>query len=1471
MAKNANPLQPMSDPLPPGPTTSIEPPIIAHIGDQSATEDGAFSLDLSKAFSDVDSEASSFTYSVDLGSASTWLTWDATTQTFHGTPTNDNVGDATVYIKVYDETQNFDDTTFKITVANTNDDPTITAITHQTASVHQSFDFTLPANTISDVDLGDTLTVTATLPGGGSLPSWLRFDASTYRFYGTPGTGDVASITVEVTATDGHGGQPAIGEFIIDVTNDNHVPTVAHTIADQVATEDQAFSFTIPANTFQDADPSDTLTLTATVNGDALPTWLKFNAATRTFSGTPGHYDLKDLNVTVTASDGKDSVSDTFLLDLVAVNHAPTVNVPIADQEIRRYDEFSLTINSSTFQDIDTGDALTYKVTGAPSWLKYNAASHTLTGQPLKGDLGSYKVTVTATDTHNLSVSDTFVIDVVNRVPTGAVSGALAHGTEDIKTTVSTVQLTNGFSDGDFEDLMVRNLVLDKGATYTTTTDGYQITAKDDFNGVVTLTYDITDGNGGTIRGVTRTLTIDAVNDAPKLAAPLNDQTIKSGANFTYAMPTGTFTDVDKDTLQLSASVANGGSLPSWLKFDSKTGTFSGTPKAADEGQIDVIVTASDGKAQITDTFSITVDVGNHAPTGKATAKLAAGAEDTSYKLKSADLIAGFSDKDKDTLVVTDLTASDGATVTADGKNFIITPAKDFNGPVTLTYTVSDQNGGTVAASQTVKFRNVNDAPVLTAPISDPVKGKSGEVFSYTLPAKLFTDVDGDALHYSASLPGDKPLPAWLSFDPGSGTFSGTPTNDKAQTIRIRVEVHDDNGGFAQTDLVIALDPANRAPAGTPSSVLTHASEDTAYDLTVASLIAGMTDADGDTMAVKNLTVSDGATVTQTATGFTIDPADDFHGTLTLSYTVVDGNGGKTKVGQTLVVDSVNDAPVVAAAPATQSVKAGDTFSFTLPAKTFTDADGDSLTYSAKLAGGAALPSWLTFDAKTGKFSGTIDAHLSGLLNVVITASDGKASAETTLTLDIEKMNHAPTGTPSSVFAHLAEDSSVIVTTEQLLAGITDADGDTLTVHSLTAGTNATVTEVTGGFKITPAENYFGTLELNFVVYDGNDGRLSTKQSLTVDNVQDAPRFVDGLLDKTLVMNKGDGFDSADFSEVFTDPDGDTLTYSVKMANGDALSDVFSFNNGVLTLEKSSALFQTDYSIEVTASDGTASVSEIVNFTVTAKPKTLELSVDDDPTDGRVLSRLGKLFDKADGAITYQISGLGQNAAYVDAKGNLRVSDPDFFDFEARQSTDFVITATRADGRISVFNTSVAIADRAEGFIGTAGADSLQGDAGNNTLVGKGGDDSLNGGAGSDVLYGGKGDDVLNGGDSIKTTYIENDKFGFGTAIYEITETRDFSPDVFVLGRNSGHDRISGSWSYLDDVIDVSAAVGIDDLEDLKANHLTVSDDGAGGFYKLYTVTADDGSSISLSTRDYGELFWPPHGFDDVVLTMFRF
>ncbi len=82
-----------------------------------------------------------------------------------------------------------------------------------------------------------------------------------------------------------------------------------------------------------------------------------------------------------------------------------------------------------------------------------------------------------------------------------------------------------------------------------------------------------------------------------------------------------------------------------------------------------------------------------------------------------------------------------------------------------------------------------------------------------------------------------------------------------------------------------------------------------------------------------------------------------------------------------------------------QSVAVGKTFSIQVPAKTFVDDDGNNtLVYTAQLADGGALPTWIHFDPAKKIISG--NATAAGNYDITIIVTDkANAQASSTLTL----------------------------------------------------------------------------------------------------------------------------------------------------------------------------------------------------------------------------------------------------------------------------------------------------------------------------------------------------------------------------------------------------------------------------------------------------------------------------------------
>jgi Ca2+-binding RTX toxin-like protein len=309
----------------------------------------------------------------------------------------------------------------------TNGAPIVNApIADQSDSEDAPYLFTVPGDTFTDPDAGDALTYTAMCTDGAALPAWLTFDSSTRTFSGTPAQGDVGSVEVRITATDAQG-LSAGDSFTLSVENTNDAPTVAQPIADQAATEDQAFQFTIPSGTFADVDAVDTLTLSASLaDGSALPSWLALNGSL--LSGTPLNANVGGYDFRIIATDAAGATAaDVFHLDVANVNDAPVVATTIAEQSFEAGTPFVFALPAGTFADEDAGDALTYAASlfggGAlPPWLTFNAATATFSGSPQTADIGISQLAVTATDASGASTAADFGL-VVRAVAGSTVTG----------------------------------------------------------------------------------------------------------------------------------------------------------------------------------------------------------------------------------------------------------------------------------------------------------------------------------------------------------------------------------------------------------------------------------------------------------------------------------------------------------------------------------------------------------------------------------------------------------------------------------------------------------------------------------------------------------------------------------------------------------------------------------------------------------------------------------------------------------------------------------------------------------------------------------------------------------------------------------------------------------------------------------------------------------------------------------------
>ncbi len=146
------------------------------------------------------------------------------------------------------------------------------------------------------------------------------------------------------------------------------------------------------------------------------------------------------------------------------------------------------------------------------------------------------------------------------------------------------------------------------------------------------------------------------------------------------------------------------------------------------------------------------------------------------------------------------------ALVNAEGNIALNLPA-GYEGKVTFLYTIANAAGVTATAMAEVTIVP-NAAPVAASTIIDQT-ATPGEPWQFALPAGLFSDTDGDPLAYFATQADGSELPAWLSFNAATATFSGTPPANAGLPIEIRVEAYD---GFVISDLTFTLSSATPPP-----------------------------------------------------------------------------------------------------------------------------------------------------------------------------------------------------------------------------------------------------------------------------------------------------------------------------------------------------------------------------------------------------------------------------------------------------------------------------------------------------------------------------------------------------------------------------------------------------------------------------------------------------------------------------------
>jgi Ca2+-binding RTX toxin-like protein len=375
---------------------------------------------------------------------------------------------------------------------------------------------------------------------------------------------------------------------------------------------------------------------------------------------------------------------------------------------------------------------------------------------------------------------------------------------------------------------------------------------------------------------------------------------------------------------------------------------------------------------------------------------------------------------------------------------------------------------------------------------------------------------------------------------------------------------------------------------------LSGGTEDTAYTISATNLLQGFSDVDEDTLSVADLVATHGTLAKNNDGTWSFTPDGNFNGVVDLTYNVVDGKGGSIAANQSFTIAPVNDAPIVKQAIAAQNTLEDSPFTFTIPTDTFSDVDGDALTYTATLEDGKALPTWLTFNGTT--FSGTPTNDNVGSLSLKVTASDGKLSVSNLFNLSIANTNDAPTATNDNLATN--EDVPLTINAATLLGNDVDVDlGDSLSITAVTQpGQGQLIANGDGTYSYTPNANYNGTDSFTYTIRDREGATSTASVNLTVNAVNDNPDAINDIV--TARQGTSKTFLAADLLANDSDIEGNTLTLT-QVSNAQNGTAALDSNGNVIFTANANV---TTASFEYTLRDGnggtdTAVVSVLVGMT----------------------------------------------------------------------------------------------------------------------------------------------------------------------------------------------------------------------------------------------------------------------------------
>ena len=457
------------------------------------------------------------------------------------------------------------------------------------------------------------------------------------------------------------------------------------------------------------------------------------------------------------------------------------------------------------------------------------------------------------------------------------------------------------------------------------------------------------------------------------------------------------------------------------LRIDNNVVVYSPNSDFAGVEVLSYVVQDENGDTDI-GTLVISVSNSNDAP--RVTDDTATVDEDGSLTI---DVLANDSDVEGSTLTIASVTApSNGGSATILNGQIIYQPLGNFNGTETFTYTVSDGQASTTG-TVTATVNPVNDDPVFVADATEIVIQDS-ESHGITVSTLISNDSDAenDPLTIAAITNSTQGGVVSVQEFGGVNVINYSPPSGYVGTDSLNYVISDGNGGSALGTLTISV--VNRNDAPTVANDTVTVTEDS--DAIVIDVLSNDSDVDGDTFTILSVsTPSSGGSAVISTNAITYEPATDFNGVETFTYTVSDGT--LTSIGGvTITVTPVNDLPTVV--PDSMTVfKNADVTNIDVLANDSDSVEGDTLTISSVSTSGSgsvSISENQIFYQPATDFVGSetltyvvSDGHggsVSGLVAVQVIGSSGSCDATSLEISSIESdCSIDPQGLRTSIYA----------------------------------------------------------------------------------------------------------------------------------------------------------------------------------------------------------------------------------------------------------------------------------------------------------------------------------------------------------------------------------------------------------------------------------------------------------------------